>query len=81
MIAVVDAYRAGLFARGQWANNLVAGLVVGVVALPLAMAFDRSYSKSASETGCKLPGQRVPSLSFWPAFHQNTALPAYKSLR
>ena len=39
MIAVVDAYRAGLFARGQWANNLVAGMVVGVVALPLAMAF------------------------------------------
>ena len=39
MIAVVDAYRTGLFARGQWANNLVAGIVVGVVALPLAMAF------------------------------------------
>ncbi|MGD9599294.1 MAG: SulP family inorganic anion transporter [Steroidobacteraceae bacterium] len=39
MIAVVEAARAGLFARETWGRNLVAGLVVGVVALPLAMAF------------------------------------------
>jgi SulP family sulfate permease len=39
MIAVIEATRAGLFRRDQWARNLVAGLVVGVVALPLAMAF------------------------------------------
>ena len=39
MIAVVEAYRAGLFARIHWLPNLIAGLVVGIVALPLAMAF------------------------------------------
>ncbi len=39
MIAVVEAAKAGLFRREHWARNIVAGLVVGVVALPLAMAF------------------------------------------
>ena len=39
MIALQEAARAGLFQRGHWANNIAAGLVVGVVALPLAMAF------------------------------------------
>lgn len=39
MIAVVEAARAGLFSRRYWAPNLVAGLVVGVVSLPLSMAF------------------------------------------
>lgn len=39
MIAFVEAYRAGLMARTYWLPNLAAGLVVGVVALPLAMAF------------------------------------------
>ena len=39
MIAVLEAYRAGLYARAQWLPNLLAGVIVGVVALPLAMAF------------------------------------------
>lgn len=39
MIALIEAHRAGLFARAHWLPNLAAGLVVGVVALPLAMAF------------------------------------------
>jgi len=39
MIAVLDGYRAGLYARHQWLPNIVAGLIVGVVALPLSMAF------------------------------------------
>src|SRR3546814_1273147 len=39
MIAVVEAARVGLFRRDQWARNIVAGVIVGVVALPLAMAF------------------------------------------
>src|SRR3546814_10545842 len=39
MIAVVEAARAGLFRQRQWLPNLVAGLIVGIVALPLAMAF------------------------------------------
>ena len=39
MIAIVEAARAGLLQREHWARNLAAGLVVGIVALPLAMAF------------------------------------------
>lgn len=39
MLAIVEAYRAGLLARRHWMPNIVAGLIVGVVALPLAMAF------------------------------------------
>jgi len=39
MIALLEAQRAGLFARSHWLPNVVAGLIVGVVALPLAMAF------------------------------------------
>jgi SulP family sulfate permease len=31
--------RAGLLAAGQWLRNIIAGVIVGVVALPLAMAF------------------------------------------
>ena len=39
MIAVLEAKAAGLWSRKHIANNVLAGLVVGVVALPLAMAF------------------------------------------
>jgi len=39
MIAILEAHRAGLLARAHWARNIVSGVVVGVVALPLAMAF------------------------------------------
>jgi MFS superfamily sulfate permease-like transporter len=39
MIALLEAYRAGLLVRNQWLSNVIAGVVVGVVALPLAMAF------------------------------------------
>ena len=39
MIAAFEAWRAGLFKREHWLPNIVAGLIVGVVALPLAMAF------------------------------------------
>lgn len=39
MIALVEGYRAGLYARHHWLPNIVAGLVVGIVALPLSMAF------------------------------------------
>ncbi len=39
MIAALEAHRAGLFARAHWLPNIIAGLVVGIVALPLAMAF------------------------------------------
>jgi SulP family sulfate permease len=39
MIALLEAGRAGLLAPRQWLPNAVSGLIVGVVALPLAMAF------------------------------------------
>lgn len=39
MLAIVEAYRAGLLKRKNWWPNLIAGLIVAVVALPLAMAF------------------------------------------
>lgn len=39
MIALLEAQRAGLYARPHWLPNIVAGVIVGVVALPLAMAF------------------------------------------
>jgi SulP family sulfate permease len=39
MIALIEARRAGLFAANQWLPNIIAGVIVGIVALPLAMAF------------------------------------------
>lgn len=39
MIAILEAKRAGLLTRKHWFNNVLAGVVVGIVALPLAMAF------------------------------------------
>ena len=39
MIAWIEARHAGLLGRAHWANNIVAGIIVGVVALPLSMAF------------------------------------------
>lgn len=39
MIAILEAKRAGLFSKHYWLNNIMAGVIVGIVALPLAMAF------------------------------------------
>ncbi len=39
VIALLEAKAAGLWSRRHIANNVLAGLVVGIVALPLAMAF------------------------------------------
>ena len=39
MIAILEATKSGLLQRQHWARNIVAGIIVGVVALPLAMAF------------------------------------------
>jgi SulP family sulfate permease len=39
MIAIREAHHAGLLKPQHWLNNLIAGVIVGVVALPLAMAF------------------------------------------
>ncbi|UGA57171.1 SulP family inorganic anion transporter [Vibrio sp. VB16] len=39
MIALKEAYTAGLLKQKYWLNNVLSGVIVGVVALPLAMAF------------------------------------------
>ena len=39
MISLLEAQRAGLFRRAQFVPNVIAGVIVGVVALPLSMAF------------------------------------------
>lgn len=39
MIAIVDAYKNGLLSARNITRNVMSGLIVGVVALPLAMAF------------------------------------------
>lgn len=39
MIAIREAYRAGLLKKQHWLNNVIAGAIVGVVALPLGLAF------------------------------------------
>lgn len=39
MIAIIEAYRSGQLKLKNWFPNIIAGLIVGVVALPLAMAF------------------------------------------
>jgi len=39
MIALLESRLAGQYGKASWLPNIVAGVVVGVVALPLAMAF------------------------------------------
>jgi SulP family sulfate permease len=39
MVALLEARAAGLLGRQAWLPNIVSGVIVGVVALPLAMAF------------------------------------------
>lgn len=39
MNTLIESYKAGLFARKYWLQNIISGVIVGVVALPLAMAF------------------------------------------
>lgn len=39
MKTIIESYRAGLFQKKCWLPNIISGVIVGVVALPLAMAF------------------------------------------
>lgn len=39
MLAILEARRSGLLQSKHWLNNVASGAIVGVVALPLAMAF------------------------------------------
>ena len=39
MSALLEAHHAGLLTRQHWLPNIISGVIVGVVALPLTMAF------------------------------------------
>lgn len=39
MNIIIESYKTGLFQKKYWLQNIIAGIIVGVVALPLAMAF------------------------------------------
>ncbi len=39
MKTIIESYKMGLFNKKNWLPNIISGLIVGVVALPLAMAF------------------------------------------
>lgn len=39
MLAIVEAYQNKLLSAKNWSNNIIAGLIVAVIAMPLAMAF------------------------------------------
>ena len=39
MISIVDAYKNGLLHRANWWSNILSGIILAVVALPLSMAF------------------------------------------
>lgn len=39
MLAITEAYRAGLLTTKNWSQNIISGLIVAVIAMPLAMAF------------------------------------------
>lgn len=39
MKTVIESYQVGLFHKKYWLQNIISGIIVGVVALPLAMAF------------------------------------------
>ncbi len=36
---IIESWRAGLLGKDNWGSNIAAGVVVGVVAIPLAMGF------------------------------------------
>ena len=39
MLAIIEAYKSGLFKKSNILRNVIAGIIVGIVALPLSMAF------------------------------------------
>src|SRR3990167_5699047 len=39
MFAIVEAYRKKLLTLENWPKNIISGLIVAVIAMPLAMAF------------------------------------------
>lgn len=39
MKTIIESYKLGLLQKNNWLPNIISGIIVGVVALPLAMAF------------------------------------------
>ncbi len=39
MLTLIESYKAGLLNRKFWLQNIIAGVIVGIVALPLSIAF------------------------------------------
>lgn len=39
MNTIIESYKAGLFQKKYWLQNIIAGIIVGIVALPLSLAF------------------------------------------
>jgi len=39
MIAIYETYKSGLLRYQNWPSNIISGVIVGIIALPLAMAF------------------------------------------
>jgi Sulfate permease family len=54
VIALLQAKAAGLWSRSQIRNNVLAGVVVGIVALPLAMAFAIASSAQHGIAGLQI---------------------------
>jgi hypothetical protein len=84
MIALLEAKAAGLWSRKHIANNILAGLVVGIVALPLAMAFAiasgaRPERHCSAARDCRLLGPPAHSLPFSRSSQRNMASPACRS--
>lgn len=49
MFALLESYRAGLLNRSNWLPNVISGLIVAVVAIPLAMAFAMASGATPAE--------------------------------
>lgn len=56
MIAVLEAKRTSLLSAEYWINNILAGVIVGVVALPPAMASPPPQGLSLKKVLCGLAG-------------------------
>ena len=75
MIAILEAKKAGLLGKQHWLRNLLAGVIVAVVALPLAMGVeyrqselsstDRYFGKMGLQVRYFMPPNSVAPLAFY----------------
>ena len=74
MKTIIESYQAGLFQKKQWLPNIISGIIVGVVALPLAMAFAIASGAKPEPVVCKLQDLRVLLSLCCPVLPVNMAL-------